>query len=492
MLPILYHFTFESGLSRAILYLLALAALGYGGWIGWSGTLGEFDRKRGVHLPPTRSAQLQRTAIYLVVVAGMLWFGLGYVLPADALFGGKGEGIPLHTYGLLMALGFLLAVKVAGALSAREWATLEPTPVAVQQWIDSANAAIQTKAPAPALPEVVRPYRPFMRRARDGQLSLPADFNLEGARARDRVTDLAFWALVGGIGGSKLLFILVNWQDYAGEVGAFLGGLFTFRLGQAASALGNLVSGGLVFYGGLIGAVVLSFLWARRSGLNFLRVADVAIPTVSLGQALGRLGCFSAGCCWGGTTHAGHPLAVQFPGMGHTHDVVGNLSQTPSLAWSSMSRDGRYVLEATGEVVPAAGEGVVRMSDWVISHGHTLPVYATQLMESLGQIALFVLLVTARRWRRFHGMIFGIWLMAYAILRSTVELFRGDAERGTLHGLVEAVPLEAWYNISTSQFISLALFGFGAALLWTRWNATRSQTALIEPVAEPPAKADAA
>lgn len=492
MLPILYHFTFESGLSRAILYLLALAALGYGGWIGWSGTLGAFDAKRGVHLPPTRSEQTQRAVIYLVVVGVMLKFGLGYVLPADAFLGEKGEGIPLHTYGLLMALGFLLAVKVAGALSAREWATLEPTPAAVQQWIDGANAAVRKGSALPTLPEAVRPYRPFMRRARDGQLSLPADFNLEGAKARDRVTDLAFWALVGGIGGSKLLFILVNWQDYAGEVGAFFGGLFTFRLGQAMSALGTLVSGGLVFYGGLIGAAVLSFLWARRSRLDFLRVADVAIPTVSLGQALGRLGCFSAGCCWGGTTHAGHPLAVQFPGMGHTHDVVGNLSQTPSLAWSSMSRDGRYVVEATGEIVPMAGEGVVRMSDWVIAQGHTLPVYATQLMESLGQIALFVLLVTARRWRRFHGMIFGMWLMAYAILRSTVELFRGDVERGTLHGLIEAVPLEAWYNISTSQFISLALFGFGAALLWTRWNAVRAEGPTVAPEVAPAAKADAA
>ena len=67
--------------------------------------------------------------------------------------------------------------------------------------------------------------------------------------------------------------------------------------------------------------------------------------------------------------------------------------------------------------------------------------------------------------------------MAYAVLRTTVELFRGDLERGTLHGLLdrsgaqrlaEAVPLEAWYNISTSQFISLCMFTFGATLLYRR------------------------
>ena len=141
-----------------------------------------------------------------------------------------------------------------------------------------------------------------------------------------------------------------------------------------------------------------------------------------------------------------------------------------------MAQDARYVVEATGQVVQQSGEGVVRMSEWVLAHGQTLPVYATQLMESAGQLVLFLLLVTARRWRRFHGMIFAIWLMAYACLRTTVELFRGDVERGTLHGLLESsglqrlaelVPLEAWYNISTSQFISLCLFGLGATLLWT-------------------------
>ena len=79
-----------------------------------------------------------------------------------------------------------------------------------------------------------------------------------------------------------------------------------------------------------------------------------------------------------------------------------------------------------------------------------------------------------RGFRRFHGMIFGTWLICYAMLRSTVELFRGDVERGTLHGLLnylgmpslaEKVPLEAWYNMSVSQFISLCMFSLGATVL---------------------------
>src|SRR5262249_492628 len=108
---------------------------------------------------------------------------------------------------------------------------------------------------------------------------------------------------------------------------------------------------------------------------------------------------------------------------------------------------------------------------------HSLPLHPTQLYESIGQLCLFLGLVVARRYRRFHGEIFAIWLICYAILRSTVELFRGDLERGTLNGLLtslgltslaEKVPLEAWYKFSPSQFISLCMFALGATILYRR------------------------
>jgi phosphatidylglycerol:prolipoprotein diacylglycerol transferase len=119
----------------------------------------------------------------------------------------------------------------------------------------------------------------------------------------------------------------------------------------------------------------------------------------------------------------------------------------------------------------------VQISSWAASHGCTLPIHPTQLYESVGQFVLFVSLLFMRRYRRFHGQIFAIWLMCYAVLRTSVELFRGDVERGTLNGLLNSlgltslalkVPLEAWYNISTSQFISLCMFGLGLAILLRR------------------------
>ena len=114
---------------------------------------------------------------------------------------------------------------------------------------------------------------------------------------------------------------------------------------------------------------------------------------------------------------------------------------------------------------------------WVAQHGHTLPVHPTQIYESIGQLILFVGFLYLRRYRRFHGQILGMWLMAYAVLRTTVELFRGDAIRGSMkyvfeaigmNGLAAKIPLEAWWNISTSQFISLCMFTIGATILYRR------------------------
>ncbi|EAU68451.1 prolipoprotein diacylglyceryl transferase [Stigmatella aurantiaca] len=415
MLPILFRLSFESLWSQVLLYAAALALVGYIAFNGWRGATGA-GTGPGPRAPATRGDRVQRAALFGGVGAVLAFYGLQYALPASAFPGGKGDGIPVHTYGVLLALGFLCAVSVAARLAQEEWRKPE--------WVDG---------------------RGFV--------------DLEGPRRREQVLDLALWVLIGGLVGSRLLFILVNWKDYAGNWTSI------FSLG-----------GGLVFYGGLIGAAGAAYAFSRVHGLDFLRLADLAMPTVSLGQALGRLGCFSAGCCWGGTAGTHAPLAVRFPGGKVARDLFGHLTGNGSNAFHSQVKDARYVVEATGEVLHQAAPGAVRISEWAAQHGTTLPVHPTQLFESVGQTLLFVGLLALRRHRRFHGQIFAFWLMAYAVLRSTVELFRGDTERGTLHGLLSDnapslahwVPLEAWYNVSTSQFISLCMFTFGATLLYQR------------------------
>lgn len=407
MLPVIYRFVFTTEFSKVMLYLFAAGLVAYAAFNGWRNAAGPED-KNGKLTEPSPEDRRNRAVMYGLIGAAIAAFGLYYALPQIPVLGrGKGEGIPIHTYGVMIGLGFITAVTMASWIAVREW---------------------------------------------------PGKLGLE---RRAQLFDLAFYLFIGGIVGSRVLFIIVNWKDYAAHPGRI------FDLG-----------GGLVFYGGLIGAAIMAVWYCRKNGIEFMRLADICMPGVSLGQAFGRLGCYSAGCCWGDvTTHQRAPFAVEFPGAG-AQNLFGQAAGTPSLAYSSMAdafNETRWVVESTGVRTADAVDGAVRVSDWVVQHGHTLPVHPTQLYESLGQIILFAVLMTARRWRRFHGQIFAMWLMCYAVLRTSVELFRGDLERGTIHGLISSIPVDAWYNISTSQIISLAMFSYGAWLLVTNFRVVNAQ-----------------
>ncbi|MBX5480593.1 MAG: prolipoprotein diacylglyceryl transferase [Myxococcaceae bacterium] len=429
MLPVLVQFNFNTPGSQMVLYLIALGLVIYAAWAGWRGAHGPVDPKTGEFTAPTQQNRIARAAIFGVIGAALAKFGLYYALPASAFLGGKGEGVPIHTYGVMIATGFILAVVLAGALAKQEWR---------------------------------------------GE---------EGLRKRDQVMDLAFWVLLSGLAGSRILFVIVNWKQYAENPGDL------FSLG-----------GGLVFYGGLIGATIAGYVYTRVYKIEFFRLADLAMPTVSLGQCFGRLGCFSAGCCWGDVTKEGFLFGAKFPGAGLAKNLFGQLSGVSSLAADSMSKDTRWVNPATGQIFHShtPGDGLVQISQWVHEHGHTLPVHPTQIYESIGQFSLMLILLFMRRYRRFHGQIFALWLMCYAVLRTTVELFRGDVERGTLHGLLEslhldalasAVPLEAWYNISTSQFISICMFTLGATILYRKVRAVTASSSTGGGVTTAPAAA---
>jgi phosphatidylglycerol:prolipoprotein diacylglycerol transferase len=395
MLPVIYRFIFDTDFSKTLLYIAALGLVAYSAWNGWRNATGP-EGKDGKFLPPTPEDRRNRAVTYGLIGIALAGFGLYYALPNVPVIGkGKGEGIPIHTYGVMIGLGFISAVTVASWMATREW---------------------------------------------------PGKVGLE---RRDQIFDLAFYVFIGGIAGSRIHFIIVNWSSYAANPSSI------FSLG-----------GGLVFQGGVVGAAIASYFYCKKHGIEFLRLADLSIPTVSLGAAFGRLGCFSAGCCWGKVTHG--PLAVEFPGP-TAQNLFGGIGGTPSLAYSSMadgSTETRWIVESTGQISAQAVDGAVRISEWVTRNGHTLPIHPTQLYDSFGQILLFAGFVTLRRFRRFHGQVFFTWMMVYAIHRSTVELFRGDSERGTLHGLINAIPSDAWYNFSQGQLFSLIPFVIGAFFLF--------------------------
>lgn len=234
----------------------------------------------------------------------------------------------------------------------------------------------------------------------------------------ERIADLTFWILVAALVGSRVYFILVNWGDYFGA------------RAMVATPIGRIPrlfavwEGGLVFYGGFIGATLTAWWYMRRRRMGFLAHADTMIPAVAFGHFLGRLGCFGAGCCWGEVAHGDLPWAARFP--------------PASLAYQSFAAR----VPAEGFLAPD------RLS--------TLPLHPVQLYEAFGELAIFLVLVLlVRPNKRFHGQVLASWLLLYAVLRTVVELFRGDVERGVLLGL------------GVGQWTSLAIFAVGVAI-WVR------------------------
>jgi phosphatidylglycerol:prolipoprotein diacylglycerol transferase len=179
---------------------------------------------------------------------------------------------------------------------------------------------------------------------------------------------------------------------------------------MADTALGRiprvlaLWEGGLVFYGGFIGAALAGAVYMRRHRMRFFEYADTLIPSLAIGHFLGRLGCFAAGCCWGRIAHGSFPWLVSFP--------------KGSLAYEAFAA----APDAHAHLL-ADGSG-------------TLPLHPTQLYEAFGELGLFVLLAFVIRPRkRFDGQILASWLLGYSVLRAAIEAFRGDVARGVFAGL---------------------------------------------------------
>ncbi|HEY5908085.1 MAG TPA: prolipoprotein diacylglyceryl transferase, partial [Vicinamibacteria bacterium] len=110
----------------------------------------------------------------------------------------------------------------------------------------------------------------------------------------NRITDMAVYVLIAGLLGAKLMLVVVDHNYYQ----------------KNPREIYTIFQSGGVFYGGLLGGLVVAFYFARRYQLPAWATADVLAPGVVIGQCIGRLGCFAAGCCWGKT--ASVPWAVTF------------------------------------------------------------------------------------------------------------------------------------------------------------------------------------
>ncbi|HNX91392.1 MAG TPA: prolipoprotein diacylglyceryl transferase [Candidatus Omnitrophota bacterium] len=116
--------------------------------------------------------------------------------------------------------------------------------------------------------------------------------------AFDRVLDCIIWTLILGLFGGRILFVVINWRDYIEHPIRIL----AFR------------EGGMAFQGSLILGIVASAIVCRVHKVPYLKFLDIMAPYAALGQAIGRIGCFMNGCCYGRETHSA--IHVVFPADG--------------------------------------------------------------------------------------------------------------------------------------------------------------------------------
>jgi phosphatidylglycerol:prolipoprotein diacylglycerol transferase len=180
-----------------------------------------------------------------------------------------------------------------------------------------------------------------------------------------KVPEVGWSVLIGVILGARLAFVLVNWKHFS----------------QHPLSILAIWEGGLVMYGGLILALTLGIRKARSQGMNVLATSDYMLTAGFLGQAIGRLGCLAVGDDYGAPTNL--PWAITFP--------------------DPLPMGSAFAPELAG-----------------------VAVHPTQPYMTLKALALFFLGLWLLKNKRFHGQVTLVLFGGYAILRSVVEMFRGD------------------------------------------------------------------
>lgn len=217
-----------------------------------------------------------------------------------------------------------------------------------------------------------------------------------------KILDFSLYILASAIVGAKLMLVLVEWRHYTQN---------------PRDLIGVLRSGG-VFYGGLIAATAVGVAYMRKHRLPAWRIADMGAPSIALGEAIGRWGCFAAGCCYGKPSDG--PFAVTFTN-------------------------------------PVANEAVGTPLD--------VPLHPTQIYLSLNAFLIFLVLQWAYRRKTFDGEVFWLYVLLYAISRGILEVWRGDLVRGFL---IPGV-------LSTSQFIGILTALLAAGMLFYLSRRSRAE-----------------
>lgn len=196
------------------------------------------------------------------------------------------------------------------------------------------------------------------------------------------IENLAFWIMLGVIIGGRLLYVLFHWEDYANDILGIL----------------KIWTGGMMFFGGFIGAFIAGVIYVRREKISIPLLSDIISPSLGLGEFFTRIGCFLNGCCFGIPSNL--PWAVHFP----EHSIAGS--------------------SPVGDC----------------------PIHPTQLYASLFGLLLFFFLQKRLFQRHRRGEVFSLYLIFSSVFRFGIDFIRY---------------YENAANFLINQIISLALIVIG-------------------------------
>jgi len=341
------------------------------------------------------------------------------------------------------------------------------------------------------------------------------------------ILSLAFWLFVAGIVGGRMFYVVQNWDEIVdaapnavadGQPGA-PPETFSGKIRRTVIAIVSINSGGLVVYGALIGGGLSLIAFIYRYKVPGLALADLIAPSVVLGMALGRIGCFLNGCCYGDVCDL--PWAVTFPMQNPPHSlspahenqiVLGQVfgltigadaSGAPVVVdirrgTPAASAVGLKVLQRVekinGQETPTVNDahralmqafmnsrplelttatGIYRLPLIEGADHHSLPVHPSQIYSTIDALLLCMFLLAYYPYRRRDGEVAALTMILHPISRYLIEIIRSD--ESPIFGT----------GLTISQNISLGILFVGVALwvyvsrkpLGTAWPTAASRAA---------------
>lgn len=384
-------------------------------------------------------------------------------------------GIPLFGFGLLLALCAIACVVTVAWLGWRQGFnsdTLGYIPLFL-----ILGAIVWFVLPHVCEPEglPIRGYGTMLLIAVLASIGLTAWRGRKLGLDPDMLVMLCFWMILPGILGARVFYIIEYHDDF-----------------DSLASLLNFTKGGLVVYGSVIGGVVGLLIFVVRHKLPLLATFDLMAPSFMLGLAIGRLGCFLNGCCFGGACDL--PWAVEFPvgSPAHIHQIergqtylhglqLGGLPPKPPVITavepgSEPQQRGlkkgdqiasingapvRTFVEAEGLLFHLKKPGTeisVETTDgkkvhWKVSSHVHRPVHPTQIYSSLNALILCLLLIAYAPFRTRDGQVFALFLSVYPVTRFLLEMIRND--ESAIFGT----------GLTISQNVSLVLLA-AAGIFW--------------------------